>query len=48
MLGSDFSIKGREEPQADITITSAGKLLNELPAKKEKTIIKDGSSFKLL
>ncbi|CAF1929873.1 unnamed protein product [Brassica oleracea] len=36
---------GREEPQADITIASAGKLLNELPAKKEKPIIKDGSSL---
>lgn len=44
-VGIWLSIKGREEPQADITIASAGKLLNELPAKKEKPIIKDGSSL---
>ncbi|KAJ0253875.1 hypothetical protein HA466_0114800 [Hirschfeldia incana] len=41
MWESDSSIKVCEEPRADIIIASAGKLLNELPAKKEKPIIKD-------
>lgn len=40
MLETDSSV--REEPQADITTASTGKLPTELPAKKEKQNCKDG------
>ncbi|KAH0862271.1 hypothetical protein HID58_079482 [Brassica napus] len=40
VLETDSSV--REEPQADITTASTGKLPTELPAKKEKSNSKDG------
>ncbi|CAN7054305.1 unnamed protein product [Brassica oleracea var. botrytis] len=40
VLETDSSV--REEPQADITTASTGKLPTELPAKKEKQNCKDG------
>ncbi|KAJ0230785.1 DNA-binding protein RHL1 [Hirschfeldia incana] len=42
MLESDSPTIAREEPQADITTASTGKLPTELPAKKEKSNSKDG------
>ncbi|KAG2314311.1 hypothetical protein Bca4012_064978 [Brassica carinata] len=42
VLESDSPARGREEPQADITTASTGKLPTELPAKKEKSNCKDG------
>ncbi|KAL0853774.1 hypothetical protein Bca101_058926 [Brassica carinata] len=42
VLESDSPTRGREEPQADITTASTGKLPTELPAKKEKSNCKDG------
>ncbi|CAF2218746.1 unnamed protein product [Brassica rapa] len=42
LLETDSSTRVREEPQADITTASTGKLPTELPAKKEKSNSKDG------
>lgn len=41
-METDSSTRVREEPQADITTASTGKLPTELPAKKEKSNSKDG------